>query len=108
MGRGEEDIGVKEEPVNGGVLRGRAVGDGVGIEAEAFDFAASAAVVGRIRGGWKKEIRLALRRGFFGRGGERGGGGGAALPGLPGGEGALVSTAAPLQPWPGDAGGPRI
>jgi hypothetical protein len=48
---GEEDIGVKEEPVHGRRLLGRAVGDGVGVKAEAFDFAASATVVGSVRGG---------------------------------------------------------
>jgi hypothetical protein len=30
---GEEDVGVKEEPVHRGRLLGRAVGNGVGIEA---------------------------------------------------------------------------
>ncbi len=58
---GEEDLGVKEEPVHDGGLLGRAVGNGVGIEAEALNFAAGAAVVGNARGRGKQEFGFALR-----------------------------------------------
>ena len=61
IGGGEEDVGVEEEPVHRGGLLGRAVGNGVGIEAEAFDFAAGAAVVGNACGSGKQEFGLALR-----------------------------------------------
>ncbi len=61
IGGGEEDVGVEEEPVHRGGLLGRAVGNGVGIEAEAFDFAAGAAVVGNAGGSGKQEFGLALR-----------------------------------------------
>ncbi len=62
---GEEDVGVEEEPVHSGGLLGRVVGNGVGIEAEALDFAAGAAVVGKVCGSGKKKFGLALRRVFF-------------------------------------------
>jgi len=39
--------GMQETAGHGGGLLGRAVGNGVGIEAESFDFAAGAGVVGR-------------------------------------------------------------
>ena len=67
IGGGEEDVGVEEEPVHNGELLGAAVGDGVGIEAEAFDFAAGTAVIGSVRGGGKKELGFQLRRVFFDR-----------------------------------------
>src|SRR6267143_4290013 len=89
---GEEDVGVKEEPVNGGGLFGRAVGNGVRIEAELFDFAAGAAVVGNACGSGKKEFGLALRRVFFD--GDDGGGAkqDAVRAGFGGDERAFVET----------------
>ena len=65
IGSGEEDVGVEEEPVHKRRLLGGAVGNGVGIEAEAFDFAACAAVVGNACGSGKKEFGFALRGVFF-------------------------------------------
>jgi len=91
---GEQDIGVKEEPVHGGGLFGRTVGDGVGVEAEAFDFAAGPPVVGSGCGGGKKEFGLALRRVLFNRNDDGGAKEDAVLAGFGGDEGAFVETEA--------------
>lgn len=60
IGGREEDVGVEEEPVHETGLLRATVGDGIGIEAELFDFAAGAIVVGAVCSVGKQEFRFAL------------------------------------------------
>ena len=60
IGGGEEDVGVEEEPVHETALLWAAVGDGIGIEAHLFDFAAGAIVVGGVCCVGKQEFCFAL------------------------------------------------
>ena len=68
--------------------------NGVGVEAEAFDFAASAAVVGNARGCGKQEFGFALRGVFFDGNDDGGAKKDAVFASLGGNERALVETEA--------------
>ena len=62
---GEEDVGVEEEPVHEAALFRATMGDGVRVEAELFDFAASAIVIGTGGGVVQQEFGFAFGRVLF-------------------------------------------
>jgi len=61
VGGGEEDVGVEKEPVHEVALLGAAVGDGVWVETQLFDFAAGAIVIGAVYCIGEKKFCFALR-----------------------------------------------